>query len=112
MGAWTGAAADALAADAPADTSKVAMGAWMGAAADAPATTLEAATGAWTGAVADVPAATSEAPTMGISFFSITGVFSSVVEKMMGCDDLKFDNKFEVPVTYSTAIPEPLLRYT
>jgi hypothetical protein len=29
-----------------------------------------------------------------------------------GCDDLKFDNKFEVPVMYSTAIPEPLLRYT
>jgi hypothetical protein len=28
------------------------------------------------------------------------------------CDDLKFDNKFEVPVMYSTAIPEPLLRYT
>jgi hypothetical protein len=27
--------------------------------------------------VADVPAATSEAPTMGISFFSIAGVFSS-----------------------------------
>jgi hypothetical protein len=36
-----------------------------------------------------VPAATSEAPTMGISFFSIAGVFSSgflrrEVEKMMG----------------------------
>jgi hypothetical protein len=28
------------------------------------------------------------------------------------CDDLKFDNKFEVPVMYSTAILEPLLRYT
>jgi hypothetical protein len=28
------------------------------------------------------------------------------------CDDLKFDNKFEVPVMHSTAIPEPLLRYT
>jgi hypothetical protein len=28
------------------------------------------------------------------------------------CDDLKFDNKLEVPVMYSTAIPEPLLRYT
>jgi hypothetical protein len=28
------------------------------------------------------------------------------------CDDLKFDNKFEVPVMYSTAIPETLLRYT
>jgi hypothetical protein len=27
--------------------------------------------------VADAPVATSEAPTMGISFFSITGVFSS-----------------------------------
>jgi hypothetical protein len=25
------------------------------------------------------------------------------------CDDRKFDNKFEVPVMYSTAIPEPLL---
>jgi hypothetical protein len=24
------------------------------------------------------------------------------------CDNLKFDNKFEVPVMYSTAIPEPL----
>jgi hypothetical protein len=39
------------------------MGSWTGAAADAP--------------VADAPAATSEAPTMGISFFSIVGVFSS-----------------------------------
>jgi hypothetical protein len=29
-----------------------------------------------------------------------------------GCDDLKFDNKFEVPVMYSTAIPGPMLRYT
>jgi hypothetical protein len=28
------------------------------------------------------------------------------------CDDLKFDNKFEVPVMYSTAIPESCLRYT
>jgi hypothetical protein len=28
------------------------------------------------------------------------------------CDDLKFDNKFEVPVMHSPAIPEPLLRYT
>jgi hypothetical protein len=28
------------------------------------------------------------------------------------CDDLKFDNKFEVPVMYSTAIPGSLLRYT
>jgi hypothetical protein len=55
---------------------------------------LEAATGAWTGAVADAPmadapVATSEASTMGISFFSIAGVFSSEfflceVEKMMG----------------------------
>jgi hypothetical protein len=58
-------------------------------AADAPVAMLEAATGAWTGAVADAPAAdapaaTSEAPIMGISFFSIAGVFSSVVEKMMG----------------------------
>jgi hypothetical protein len=47
----------------------------MGAAADAP--------------VADAPTATSEALTMGISFFSIAGVFSSrfflrEVEKMMG----------------------------
>jgi hypothetical protein len=33
---------------------------------------------------ADVSVATSEAPTMDISFFSITGIFSSVVEKMMG----------------------------
>jgi hypothetical protein len=70
MGAWTGAAADAPVADAP-------------------AATLEAATGVWTGAAADAPVATSEAPTMGISFFSIRwgfffGVFSSVVEKMMG----------------------------
>jgi hypothetical protein len=98
------AAADAPMADAPADTSEAAMGAWTGAmadapeadapAADAPAATLEAATGAWTGAAADVPmadalAATSEVPTMGISFFSIAGVFSSgfflhEVEKMMG----------------------------
>jgi hypothetical protein len=58
-------------------------------AADAPAATFEAATGSWMGAVADEPAATSEAPTMGISFFSIAGVFSSgffrrEVEKMMG----------------------------
>jgi hypothetical protein len=50
---------------------------------------LEAATGAWTGAAADAPAATSEAPTMGISFVSIAGFFSSgffprEVEKMMG----------------------------
>jgi hypothetical protein len=69
MGAWTGAAADAPAADAPAATSEELMGAWTGAAADAPAATLEA-------------------PTMAISFFSIVGgffgVFSSVVEKMMG----------------------------
>jgi hypothetical protein len=66
----------------------------MGTAADAPTAMLEAATGAWTGAAADAPAAdapaaTSEAPTMGISFFSIAGVFSSgfflrEVEKMMG----------------------------
>jgi hypothetical protein len=34
--------------------------------------------------ITDAPAATSEAPIMGISFFSIVGVFSSVVEKMMG----------------------------
>jgi hypothetical protein len=50
---------------------------------------FEAATGAWMGAAADAPVATSEAPTMGISFFSIVGVFSSgfflrEVEKMMG----------------------------
>jgi hypothetical protein len=31
---------------------------------------------------------------------------------LRGCDDLKFDNKFEVPVMYSTAIPESMLRYT
>jgi hypothetical protein len=36
------------------------------------------------GAAADAPVATLEAPTMGISFFSIAGVFSSVVEKLMG----------------------------
>jgi hypothetical protein len=65
-----GATADAPKADAPA--------------ADAPVATFEAAMGAWTGAVADAPVATSEATTMGISFFSIAGVFSSVVEKMMG----------------------------
>jgi hypothetical protein len=63
-------------------------------AADAPAATFKAATGSWTGAAADepaadAPAATSEAPTMGISFFSIVGVFSlgffqRKVEKMMG----------------------------
>jgi hypothetical protein len=63
-------------------------------AADASAATFEAATGSWTGAAADAPpadalAATSKAPTMGISFFSIAGVFSSrffqhEVEKMMG----------------------------
>jgi hypothetical protein len=51
----------------------------MGAAADAPVADAPAA---------DAPAAISEAPTMGISFFSIAGVFfgvfSSVVEKMMG----------------------------
>jgi hypothetical protein len=75
MGAWTGVAADAPAADAPAATFEAATGSWMGAVADAPA--------------ADTPAATSEAPTMGISFFSIAGVFSSgffrhEVEKMMG----------------------------
>jgi hypothetical protein len=62
--------------------------------ADAPAATFEAATGAWTGAAAnvpaaDAPAATSEVPTMGISFFSIAGVFSSgfflrEVKKMIG----------------------------
>jgi hypothetical protein len=49
--------------------------------ADAPVATFEAATGAWTGAAADAlaadaPVATSETPTMGISFFSIAGVFS------------------------------------
>jgi hypothetical protein len=75
------------------------MGAWMGAVAGAPVATFEAAMGAWTGAAADAsavdapaadaPAATSEAPTMGISFFSIVGVFSlgflrREVEKMMG----------------------------
>jgi hypothetical protein len=65
------------------------MGAWTGAAADAPVATFEAVTGSWTGAAADAPAAMSEAPTMGISFFSIAGVFSSgffrrEVEKMMG----------------------------
>jgi hypothetical protein len=75
MGAWTGAAADAPAADAPA--------------ADAPAAMFEAAIGAWMGAAADAPVAMSEALIMGISFFSITGVFSSgfflrEVEKMMG----------------------------
>jgi hypothetical protein len=58
-------------------------------AADAPAATFEAVMGAWTGAAADAPAATSEAPTMGISFFSIAGVFSlgffrREVKKMMG----------------------------
>jgi hypothetical protein len=72
--------------------------------ADAPAATFEAVTGSWTWAAADAPvadapvadalaadapAATSEAPTMGISFFSITGVFSlgffqCEVQKMMG----------------------------
>jgi hypothetical protein len=41
--------------------------------ADAPAPTSEAATGAWTGAAADAPAAMSA---MGISCFSIAGVFS------------------------------------
>jgi hypothetical protein len=89
-----GAVADAPTADAPTAMSEAATGAWTGAAADAPAATLEAVMGAWTGATAyapaaDAPAATSEAPTMGISFFSIAGVFffgvfSSVVEKMMG----------------------------
>jgi hypothetical protein len=58
-------------------------------AADAPAATLEAVTRVWMGEAADAPAITSEAPTMGISFFSITGVFSlefflREVEKMMG----------------------------
>jgi hypothetical protein len=91
-------------ADAPAVTSKAATGAWTGAAsdapvADAPVATFEAETGSWTGAAADAPAADvpvpdapaamSKAPTMGISFFSIAGVFSSgffrrEVEKMMG----------------------------
>jgi hypothetical protein len=57
--------------------------------ADAPVATFEAATGAWTGAAANAPTAASEAPTMGISFFSIAGVFSlgfflHKVEKMMG----------------------------
>jgi hypothetical protein len=54
--------------------------------ANALAATFKAATGSWTGAAADAPAAdmlahdalaaTSEAPTMGMSFFSIAGVFS------------------------------------
>jgi hypothetical protein len=99
-GAWMGAAADVPAADEPAATSsEAATRAWTGAAADAPAADapaamFEAAMGSWTGAAADAPAAdapaaTSEAPTMGISFFSIAGVFSSrffrrEVEKMMG----------------------------
>jgi hypothetical protein len=57
--------------------------------ADASAATFEAAMGAWTGAAADAPAAASKALTMGISFFSIAGVFSlgfflCEVEKMMG----------------------------
>jgi hypothetical protein len=73
-GAWTGAAADAPVADAPAATLEAVTGALMGAATDAPA--------------ADALVAMSEAPIMGISFFSITGGFlwgfSSVVEKMMG----------------------------
>jgi hypothetical protein len=75
------------------------MGNWTGAAADAPAATFEAVMGSSTGAaadalaadapVADAPVATSEAPTMGISFFSIAGVFTlgffrCEVEKMMG----------------------------
>jgi hypothetical protein len=41
--------------------------------ADAPTPTSEVAMGAWTGAAADAPAATSA---MGISCFSIAGVFS------------------------------------
>jgi hypothetical protein len=74
--------------------SEAATGAWTGAAADAPpadapAATFEAATGAWTAVSADGSVAMLEAPTMGISFFSIIGVFSSgfflrEVEKMMG----------------------------
>jgi hypothetical protein len=94
-----GAVADAPVADAPAATSEAATGAWTGAAAhasaadapaaDAPAATFEATTGAWTAAAADAPVATSETLTMGISFFSIAGVFSlgfflCEVEKMMG----------------------------
>jgi hypothetical protein len=39
-------------------------------------------------------------------FLRLTYLFDTM------CDALKFDNKFEVPVMYSTAIPEPLLRYT
>jgi hypothetical protein len=40
---------------------------------------------------------------------------AAIRQSMLGydqCDDLKFDNKFEVPVMYSTAIPGSLLRYT
>jgi hypothetical protein len=54
MGAWTGAAADAPAADALTAMSEAATGAWTGAAADTPA--ADAPT-------ADVPAATLEAAT-------------------------------------------------
>jgi hypothetical protein len=61
MGAWTGAAVDAPAADAPVAMLEAVTGAWTGAAANAP--------------VADAPVAMSEAPTMGISFFSITDGF-------------------------------------
>jgi hypothetical protein len=46
--------------------------------ADASAPTSEAVTGAWTGATADAPAADAPAAmlAMGISCFSIAGVFS------------------------------------
>jgi hypothetical protein len=47
-------------------------------AADAPAANVPAA---------DAPAATSEAPTMGISFFSIAGVFSLVFFSMRSGED-------------------------
>jgi hypothetical protein len=94
-GAWMGVAANAPAADAPTATLEAATGAWTGAAADAPAANApvamsEAVKGAWTGAaadapMADAPAATLEAPTMGISFFSITGSFLQVF--FFGCGE-------------------------
>jgi hypothetical protein len=47
-------------------------------------------------------------------FACCMNIFACYVNVLLHCvcDDLKFDNKFEVPVMYSTAIPEPLLRYT
>jgi hypothetical protein len=51
-------------------------------------------------------------PQLGVSHFLALHRVRKPGQKAEECDELKFDNKFEVPVMYSTAIPGSLLRYT